>query len=64
MLSWIERKVAATLFATPPTATIEEALEHFLEAENLDPGKWKENMLYIAKVNLVLVSFSPLFVLK
>ncbi|XP_064621134.1 regulator of microtubule dynamics protein 2-like [Lineus longissimus] len=52
MLSWIERKVAATLFATPPSATIEEALEHFLEAENLNPGMWKENMLYIAKCHI------------
>ncbi|XP_022334063.2 regulator of microtubule dynamics protein 2-like [Crassostrea virginica] len=49
MLSWIERKAAATLFATPPTSTAEEALSHFLEADSLKPGKWKENLLYIAK---------------
>lgn len=49
MLTWVERKVAATLFATPPTSTVEEALEHFLEAERLNPGVWKENMLFIAK---------------
>ncbi|XP_013412747.1 regulator of microtubule dynamics protein 1 isoform X1 [Lingula anatina] len=49
MLTWIERKVASTLFATPPTATIDEALKHFKEAERLSPGKWKENMLYLAK---------------
>ncbi|XP_061173245.1 regulator of microtubule dynamics protein 1-like [Saccostrea echinata] len=49
MLSWIERKAAATLFATPPTSTAEEALTHFLEADRLNPGKWKENLLYIGK---------------
>lgn len=36
MLSWIERKAAATLFATPPTSTAEEALSHFLEVNNFD----------------------------
>ncbi|KAK2169645.1 hypothetical protein LSH36_8g08046 [Paralvinella palmiformis] len=49
MLSWLERKAAAALFATPPTATIDEALENFLKADKLSPGKWKENTLFIAK---------------
>lgn len=31
MLSWVERRAAATLFAAPPTATVDEALDHFLE---------------------------------
>ena len=29
MLSWVERKVAATLFASPPTASVDDALLHF-----------------------------------
>ncbi|XP_045161395.1 regulator of microtubule dynamics protein 2-like [Mercenaria mercenaria] len=49
MLSWIERKAAAALFATPPTSTAEEAVIHFLKADELNPGKWKENILFIAK---------------
>lgn len=49
MLSWVERRAAATLFAAPPTATVEEALDHFLEADRLKPGSWKENLLFIGK---------------
>lgn len=49
MLSWVERQVAGTLFAAPPTSTVEEALTNFVNAEKLNPGKWKENQLFIAK---------------
>ncbi|KAI8513530.1 Regulator of Microtubule Dynamics [Branchiostoma belcheri] len=49
MLSWVERKVASALFAAPPNSSVDEALEHFLEAENLEPGFYKANSLYIAK---------------
>jgi len=38
MLSWVERRAAATLFAAPPTATVEEALDHFLEVIYLGHG--------------------------
>ncbi|CAK8677631.1 unnamed protein product [Clavelina lepadiformis] len=48
-LTWIERKLAATLFATPPSATIEDALESFLKAEDIQSGFYKANQFYIAK---------------
>ena len=55
MLSWVERRLAATLFATPPTATVEEALDHFLRVDKLTPEKpWKDNCLFIAKVRNTL----------
>jgi len=53
-LSWLERKMAATLFAEPPTATYDEAVQHFLSAEQMKPGGWKENRLFIAKCHIGL----------
>lgn len=51
-LSWIERKVAGTLFAEPPTATYPEAVENCLKAESLSPVPWKENRLLLAKCHI------------
>jgi len=49
LLSWIERKVATTLFSVMPTGSIEEALEHFQECEKLRVGPWKENRVFLAR---------------
>lgn len=48
-VTWVERQVASRLFASPPTATIQEALQEFLQAESLAPEKWLANRLFIAK---------------
>ena len=45
-LSWIERQVASIIYATPPEASFEEALEFFKKANKLDPQDIR-NMLYI-----------------
>ncbi|OQR93188.1 regulator of microtubule dynamics protein [Thraustotheca clavata] len=42
-LSWFEKKAASALFGTPPTATYDEAVRHFHDAENISPGFWKKN---------------------
>ncbi|XP_072032343.1 regulator of microtubule dynamics protein 1-like isoform X1 [Amphiura filiformis] len=49
MMSWLERKAATALFGAPPTGTIDEALEMFLKGEELEPGFYNVNSLYIAK---------------
>ncbi|TGZ58992.1 hypothetical protein CRM22_009306 [Opisthorchis felineus] len=48
-LSWIERQFSARLFATPPTATLEEATDCLQEAERLKPDHYAANQLYLAK---------------
>ncbi|ESN90487.1 hypothetical protein HELRODRAFT_71234, partial [Helobdella robusta] len=35
MLSWMERKIASSLFASPPVSTIDESLNHFLQVCHL-----------------------------
>ncbi|KAI6190120.1 Regulator of microtubule dynamics protein 1 [Aphelenchoides bicaudatus] len=51
-LSWLERKAASAFFASPPTATIDEALEDFLEVEKLKPVSWIDNLIYVARCYL------------
>uniref|UniRef100_A0A2K6FG97 Regulator of microtubule dynamics protein 2 n=1 Tax=Propithecus coquereli TaxID=379532 RepID=A0A2K6FG97_PROCO len=48
-LSWIEKKMAATLFGKIPSSTVQEALQNFLKAEELYPGYSNPNYLYLAK---------------
>jgi len=57
-LSWIERKMAATLFADPPSSSLPEAIQHFLQAERLKPDGWKENRLFIAKCHIGLGDYN------
>jgi tetratricopeptide (TPR) repeat protein len=51
-LSWFERKAASAFFATPPTATIDDALMDFLEVEKLRPALWIDNLMYVGRCYL------------
>lgn len=54
-LSWLEKKAAAALFATPPEATFEEAMADFMRVESMDgAGTWKANLLMVAKCHHML----------
>ncbi|BFZ12631.1 hypothetical protein BsWGS_15669 [Bradybaena similaris] len=53
-LPWIQRKMAAVVFASPPTSTYEEALEHFKNAEEASPGFYNNNLVMLGKTYLRL----------
>ncbi|XP_048507386.1 regulator of microtubule dynamics protein 1-like isoform X1 [Athalia rosae] len=48
-LSWLERKIASTLFAEPPSATFDEAIIDFERAEKLTDRPFKDNKLLLGK---------------
>lgn len=56
-LSYIERKIAETFFAKPPTATYQEALESLLKAHELK-SEWVCNHLWIAKTYIALKNYA------
>ncbi|XP_050450034.1 regulator of microtubule dynamics protein 1-like [Cataglyphis hispanica] len=53
-LSWIERKVATTLFSEPPSASYEDAIDSFQKAENFSIEVNLQNRLFLSKCYIAL----------
>ncbi|XP_039289356.1 regulator of microtubule dynamics protein 1-like [Nilaparvata lugens] len=53
-MTWMQRKMTATLFARAPTATFEEALTYFKMAEDAKPNFYCRNLLMLGKTYLKL----------
>ncbi|KAM6900501.1 regulator of microtubule dynamics protein 1 [Xenentodon cancila] len=53
-LPWYQRKVAAVIFATPPTSTFDEALGYFLKAEEVEPNFYSKNLLMLGKTYMAM----------
>jgi tetratricopeptide (TPR) repeat protein len=48
-ISWMERKLASAIFATPPSSSYEEALKYFLCAEEIhEDDDFLENLIWTA----------------
>ncbi|KNC84596.1 hypothetical protein SARC_03193 [Sphaeroforma arctica JP610] len=48
-MSWYVRKIAATIFASPPESTYEAARDCFAQAEASEPGFYLKNALMLGK---------------
>ncbi|XP_012524454.1 regulator of microtubule dynamics protein 1 [Monomorium pharaonis] len=56
-LSWIERKIAATLFSEPPSASYEDAIDCFRKAEDFSVEVNLENKLFLSKCYIALGNY-------
>ncbi|XP_078072163.1 regulator of microtubule dynamics protein 1 isoform X2 [Mustelus asterias] len=53
-LPWVQQKIAAMFFATPPSSSYEEALLYFNKAEEADPNFYSKNLLMMGKTYMKL----------
>eukprot|EP01147_Barroeca_monosierra_P002421 gene2421-5362_t len=51
-MPWYQRKLAGAVLAKPPTSSYEETLSLFLKAEELEPGFYTKNAMYLGKTYL------------
>ncbi|KAL0112736.1 hypothetical protein PUN28_012185 [Cardiocondyla obscurior] len=56
-LGWIERKIAATLFSEPPSASYEDAIDSFQKAEEFSVKVNLENRLFLSKCYIALGNY-------
>ncbi|XP_067887757.1 regulator of microtubule dynamics protein 1 isoform X2 [Heterodontus francisci] len=53
-MPWVQQKIAAMFFTTPPSSTYEEALQYFNKAEEADPNFYSKNLLMMGKTYMKL----------
>ncbi|XP_048364268.1 regulator of microtubule dynamics protein 1 [Sphaerodactylus townsendi] len=53
-MPWYQSKIAAVLFATPPSSTYDEALQYFQKAEDVEPNFYSTNLLFLGKTYMKL----------
>ncbi|XP_060603059.1 regulator of microtubule dynamics protein 1-like isoform X2 [Ruditapes philippinarum] len=53
-MPWYQRKLAAVIYASPPSSTFEEALTYFLQAEETEPNFYSMNLLMLGKTYMRL----------
>lgn len=53
-MPWYQRKIVSAIFASPPTGSYAEALEHFKRAEEVKPNFYSMNLLMMGKCYLAL----------
>ncbi|XP_051879849.1 regulator of microtubule dynamics protein 1 isoform X2 [Pristis pectinata] len=53
-MPWIQQKIAAAFFATPPSSSYEEALQYFDKAEEAEPNFYSKNLLMLGKTYMKL----------
>ena len=56
-LTWVERKLAAVMFGTPPDASYTDAMDKFRTVQKLKP-EWKANLFWIAKTAVALKDYA------
>ncbi|XP_048736013.1 regulator of microtubule dynamics protein 1-like isoform X2 [Ostrea edulis] len=56
-MPWYTHKLAAALFATPPSSTYSEALHYFQLAEEVNPNFYSMNLLMIGKTHLRMKNY-------
>ena len=56
-LTWVERKLAAVMFGTPPEASFADAMSKFRIVQKLKP-EWKANLFWIAKTAVALKDYA------
>lgn len=53
-MPWYQRRIASTVFSTPPVSSFDEALYFFTKAEQVEPRFYSQNLLMLGKTYLKL----------